>query len=95
MKNPYEILERPVITEKANVLSDRKKSPQYTFKVAISANKLEICRAIEQAFNVKVKSINTVRVKGKVKRQGRTQGKRSDWKKAFVTLQAGQTIEVM
>lgn len=95
MKSPYDILDRPVITERATILSEDPKEPQYLFKVHVDANKIEIRRAIEKAFNVKVRSINTVMVKGKVKRQGRTQGKRSDWKKAFVVLEPGQKLELI
>jgi large subunit ribosomal protein L23 len=95
MKSPYAILSRPLITERATILSEDKNVPQYVFKVALKANKVEIRRAIEQAFNVKVKSINTIKVKGKLKRQGRTQGRRSDWKKAFVILEKGQRLEVI
>lgn len=93
MKSPYEILERPLITERATILAEDQKSPQYVFKVHVNANKIEIRHAIEKAFNVKVADINTIKVKGKTKRQGRTQGKRANWKKAFVTLQQGQKIE--
>ena len=95
MKSPYAILSRPLITERATILSEDKQAPQYVFRVAVKANKVEIRRAIEQAFNVKVKSINTIKVKGKLKRQGRTQGKRADWKKAFVILEKGQRLEVI
>lgn len=95
MKSPYEILDRPVITERATILAEDPDQPQYLFKVARDANKIEIRRAVEQAFNVKVKSVNTVKVKGKVKRQGRSEGKRPDWKKAFVTLEKGQRLEII
>lgn len=95
MKSPYEILVRPVITEKATLLTERKDGPQYVFKVRLDANKLEIKKAIEQVYNVKVKAVNTVRVKGKSKRQGRFEGRTSDWKKAYVTLQEGYKIEVI
>lgn len=95
MKSPYEILERPVITEKATLLAERKDGPQYVFKVRLDANKVEIKRAIEQAYNVKVKDVNTVRMKGKSKRQGRFEGRTSDWKKAYVTLKPGYKIEVI
>ena len=66
---------------------------KYTFRVALTANKVQIRQAIEKIFNVKVDKVATMRVLGKTKRMGRTQGKRSDWKKAIVTLKAGQTIE--
>ena len=64
------------------------------FKVAIDANKLQIRHAIEIAFDVKVKNVSVARVKGKTKRLGRFQGKRSDWKKAFVWLKKGDRIEL-
>ncbi len=95
MKSPYDILDRPLITERATILSEHGANPQYVFKVSVDANKIEITRAVEKVFNVKVKAINTVMVKGKSKRQGRSQGKRADWKKAFVTLEKGQKIEVI
>lgn len=95
MKSPYSILDRPVITERATILAEDKQNPQYVFKVAVDANKIEIRRAIEKAFNVKVDTVNTVLVKGKKKRQGRTEGKRPNWKKAFVTLEKGQSIDVL
>jgi large subunit ribosomal protein L23 len=95
MKSPYVILDRPVITERATILGEHKDQPQYVFRVAVDANKLEIRRAVEQAFNVKVRTVNTVLVKGKRKRMGRYEGKRADWKKAFVTLQKGQRLELI
>lgn len=95
MNNPYDIIALPLITERALLLSEQKETPQYLFKVAPGANKIEIQRAIEQAFHVKVKRVNTIVNKGKLKRQGRTQGKRSDWKKAFVTLEKGQRIQAI
>ena len=95
MKSPFNILERPIITERATILGDREDNAQYVFKVAVDANKIEIQRAIEKAFNVKVQSVNTIKVKGKVKRQGRNRGKQSDWKKAFITLQPGQKLELI
>ena len=95
MKSSYQILDRPIITERANILSESKKNPQYVLKVNIDANKIEIKRAIEAAYNVKVSTINTVVVKGKLKRQGRNQGHRSDYKKAFVTLEKGQKLELI
>ena len=95
MKSPFDILERPIITERATILGDREDNAQYVFKVAVDANKIEIQRAIEKAFNVKVQSVNTIKVKGKVKRQGRNRGKQSDWKKAFITLQPGQKLELI
>ena len=92
MNNPKEILQQALISEKATTLQETANC--YVFRVATSANKMEIKKAVEKAFNVKVKEVSTVRVKGKTKRVGRFQGKRSDWKKAFVWLKAGDKIEL-
>lgn len=90
MKNPRDIIYRPVITEKSTgAMQDNK----YTFMVDLKANKVEIRQAIEEIFKVKVDRVNTVRVMGKTKRVGRTVGKRPDYKKAIVTLAEGQRIE--
>jgi len=93
MIDPYAILVKPVITEKATNLQATDE-PQYTFRVRIGANKSEIKKAIQAAFKVKVKNVNTVRVKGKMRRVRVQLGKRSDWKKAYVTLHKGERIEV-
>lgn len=85
MRSPYDIIIKPIITEQSMMGMEESK---YTFKVATDANKTEIKFAIEEAFGVKVAKINTMNVKGKVKRQGRFVGKRADWKKAIVTLTA-------
>ena len=85
MKSPYDIIIKPIITEKSMMGMEINK---YTFKVLKDANKTEIKLAIEEAFGVKVSKINTLNVKGKVKRQGKFIGKRADWKKAIVTLTA-------
>ena len=85
-----DIIIRPLITEKSTTLMAEGK---YVFEVATAANKIEIAKAISQIFNVKVVSVNTVNVEGKVKRMGRSIGKRSDYKKAIVKLAAGETIE--
>ena len=91
----YEVLSRPLLTEKASAIASME-APQYTFKVAINANKIQIRRAVEIAFGVKVTSVNTVRVKGKWKRlRMRAKGKRPDWKKAIVTLEKGQSINLI
>lgn len=84
MKSAYDIIIRPVISEESmSQLADKK----YTFEVARDANKIEIKKAIEEVFpGVKVEQVNTMRVRGKVKRMGRTEGKRADWKKAVVKL---------
>ena len=87
----YDIVRRPVITEKATRGSEHN---QVTFKVALDASKPEIKLAVEALFDVKVTSINTLRVKGKEKRFKGRLGRRSDYKKAIVTLNEGQHIDV-
>jgi len=90
MANARDILIRPLITEKATALMADNK---YTFVVPLKANKIEIRQAVEQIFKVKVLDVNTIRVMGKVKRMGKNQGKRPDYKKAIVKLAPGQSIE--
>ena len=84
MKSAYDVIIRPVLTEKSYAdMADKK----YTFQVAINANKTEIKQAVESVFEgVKVESVNTMRTIGKIKRQGRTQGRTPEIKKAIVTL---------
>ena len=84
MTKAYDIIKKPVLTEKSyDAMADRK----YTFEVAIGANKTEIKAAFEEIFEgVKVESVNTMRTQGKMKRQGRTQGRTPEVKKAIVTL---------
>ena len=91
MKSPYDIIIRPVLTEKSyDGMADKK----YAFEVAIGANKTESKKAVETIFDVKVESVNTMRIEGKLKRQGRTQGRRPERKKAYVKLTEGsKTIE--
>lgn len=86
-----DIIIKPVVTEKSIGLMENNK---YVFKVALSANKIEIKKAIEEIFKVKVVDVNTVRVKGKEKRMGRSVGKTSDYKKAIVQLAEGDSIEI-
>jgi len=88
---PYDIIKRPVITEKTNI--QKEQANQITFEVDRRANRIEIGRAVEQIFKVQVAGVQTMQVKGKIKRRGRVLGKRKDWKKAVVTLQAGQRID--
>ena len=84
MSKAYDIIKKPVLTEKSYADMAEKK---YTFEVAINANKTEIKLAIEEIFEgVKVESVNTMRILGKMKRQGRTQGRTPEVKKAIVTL---------
>ncbi|MBP2642101.1 MAG: Ribosomal protein [Firmicutes bacterium] len=90
MSDLHDVLIRPLITEKA---TDMMKEDKYTFVVPLKANKVEIRQAVEHVFKVKVLAVNTVRVMGKMKRMGKTQGKRPDYKKAIVKLAPGQRIE--
>ena len=83
MKSPYDIIKKPVLTEKSY---DQMAEKCYTFEVDVHANKTEIRKAIEAVFGVKVDSVNTLRQEGKIKRQGRTQGRTAEVKKAIVTL---------
>ena len=89
-KLAYDIILKPIITEKSMEMLTQGK---YTFKVAKDANKIEIAKAVEELFNVKVAKVNTISVKGKQKRMGRSVGYRPDWKKAIVTLEGDKTIE--
>lgn len=86
-----DILIRPIVTEKSTALMEQGK---YTFRVPLAATKIQIRQAVEQIFKVKVQTVNTMRYEGKLKRMGRTQGRRSDWKKAVVTLKPGEAIEL-
>ena len=90
MKNAHDIIIKPIITEDS---MDRLADNKYTFRVAKDANKIEIAKAIEEIFDVKVAKVNTISVKGKEKRMGRYTGFRPDWKKAIVTLEGEKTIE--
>ena len=91
MKDPRDILRRPVVTEKStSLLQDNK----YTFLVDPGANKTEIKQAVEKIFKVKVEKVNTMRVKGKFKRVRNIPGKTPDTKKAIVTLKKGDKIEL-
>lgn len=87
----FKVLLGPHVSEKATVLADSKN--QIVFKVDTTATKLEIKKAVEQLFSVKVDSVSTLNVKGKTKRTVRGLGKRVDWKKAYVSLEPGQDID--
>jgi large subunit ribosomal protein L23 len=91
MKATKDILDFPWMTEKSTAI--RSTANQYVFKVKTSANKIEIKQAIEARFQVKVLSVNTVNVQGKLKRTRGILGRRSNWKKAVVRLQEGDTIK--
>ena len=92
MTDPYQVILKPLLSEKGTRLKEE--GNQYLFRVAKTANKVEIKRAIEQLFKVKVLEVRTVHVRGKVKRLGRFQGRQPAWKKAFATLKAGDSIEL-
>jgi large subunit ribosomal protein L23 len=90
MAELHDIILRPLVTEKA--ASGEAAQNTYVFEVGETANKHEIKNAIERFFNVKVEDVRTVRVRGKFKRFGRFYGKRSNWKKAYVKLASGHTL---
>jgi large subunit ribosomal protein L23 len=92
MKDARAVVRRALITEKGSVLRER--ANQYAFEVDLEANKIEIRRAVEAIFKVKVDEVRTQRMHGKAKRLGRSVGRRPDWKRAIVTLAKGQTIEL-
>lgn len=85
------VLKAPHVSEKAT--NNAEQSNTMVFKVAVDANKAEIAQAVEKLFEVKVDSVRTVLVKGKTKRHGVRMGRRSDWKKAYVTLAEGQDLD--
>lgn len=87
----YEIIQAPVLTEKSNMASEHNK---VIFNVTLDATKFEVQKAVEEIFKVKVKSVNTLRVKGKIKRFKGILGQRSERKKAIVTLAPGSSIDI-
>ena len=89
--HPYGVLIRPIITEKTTLLTAADK---YVFEVDPRANKNQIKEAVQLAFSVRVAEVNTIKMKGKAKRFGRKVTNRPDWKKAIVTLVAGDKIEL-
>jgi large subunit ribosomal protein L23 len=91
-KNYFDILVSPVITEKSSMLSE---SNKVVFKVGMNSSKSDIKKSIEELFKVKVKSVNTLRRKGKKTNFKNVKGKRKDFKHAIITLEEGQTIDVM
>ena len=90
--DPRSIIRKVLITEKGTLLRETRQ--QYFFEVARDANKIEIKRAVEMVFHVKVDSVHTMQLRGKPKRHGRWSGRRNDWKKAIVTLKPDQKIEL-
>ena len=87
----HDVLKRPVVTEKSTAL--REEENQYAFEVALDANKIEIRRAVESSFGVRVLDVRTQIVRGKMKRFRRGFGKKPNWKKAVVTLREGDFID--
>jgi large subunit ribosomal protein L23 len=88
--NQYEVIRRPIITEKAVGKKDEERT--LCFEVSVDANKTQIRQAVEKLFSVKVDEVRTATTQGKLRRKGRFSGYRSDWKKAYVRLQAGQKM---
>jgi large subunit ribosomal protein L23 len=91
MKPLHQIIRKPLISEKANLLKEE--ANVVAFEVGRDANKIEIKSAVEQAFDVKVKSVKTIQYRGKTKRVGLNVGQRNNWKKAYVTLEEGSNID--
>ena len=90
MKNLYDVIRRPLITEKSTLLKETQRT--LGFEVHRDATKPEIKKAVESLFGVKVADVRVINVHGKVKRQGRYVGKRPDWKKAYVLLKEGEKM---
>ncbi|KPK23743.1 MAG: 50S ribosomal protein L23 [Nitrospira bacterium SG8_3] len=90
--NPHDVLIRPLLTEKITAIREVKNG--VAFAVHRHATRIDIRRAVETVFSVKVASVNVMNVRGKKKRQGRFSGKRADWRKAFITLKEGEKIEL-
>ena len=96
----WDVLKSPVVTEKSVILkedstdenTDRKQGQVLTFRVDTKATKTEIRGAVEEIFNVKVAQVRTVQYEGKMKRRGRQEGRRANWKKAYVTLRKGEPM---
>lgn len=89
----HDIIRFPHITEKSTALSEASDRQVVALQVRLDASKSQVKEAVESVFKVKVDQVRTARFHGKMKRQGRSQGRRPDWKKAYVTLKAGQKIE--
>jgi large subunit ribosomal protein L23 len=90
MKSPYEILQKPIVTEKSLDVKERYRT--LCFRVHPEATKVEIKEAVQAVFKVKVSSVHTSGYAGKMRRRGRTFGYRPDWKKAYVKLKAGEKV---
>jgi large subunit ribosomal protein L23 len=92
MRDARDVVIRPVVTERSTIMADEEDA--FTFIVAEDANKIEIKRAVETLFDVKVRSVNTMRYRGKLRRVGRQYGRRPSFKKAIVKLAEGERIDV-
>ena len=92
-RDPRSVLLKPLMTEKS--MQQKEELNAISFRVAVDANKVEIRQAVERVFNVKVATVRTASHEGKWKRMGKFEGRRSGWKKAVVTLQAGHKIELV
>ena len=90
--NRFEIIKRPLDTEKLDRMRDREN--KFAFEIDLKANKTEVKQAVEQLFKVKVLDVKTSIVRGKFRRIGRSEGQRSNWKKAMVTLKEGDAIQL-
>ena len=86
----HEIIRRPLVTEK--VVDKKENERTMAFEVSSKANKIQIAKAVEKLFNVRVEEVRTANFEGKLRRRGRFAGYRSDWKKAYVKLEAGQKM---
>jgi large subunit ribosomal protein L23 len=93
LKDKYSIIKRPLFSEKNSRLKE--KTGKYVFEVDRDANKIEIKKALEEIFEVTVLKVNTLNVLGKIRRRGRTFGRRPNWKKAIVTLKEGDKISIL
>ncbi len=93
MKLPQDVIINPIVSEKSMELIQEENT--YCFKVDKGSNKIEIRKAIEDLFNVEVLNVRTANMHGKIRSMGRNEGKRPDWKKAYVTLAQGDNIEVV
>lgn len=92
MKSAYDVIRRPLITEKANI--DKERRNTYHFEVPLTVDRQEIRQAVEAVFHVHVEDVRTMVVQGKERRLGRFLGRRPSWKKAIVTLREGDAIDI-
>lgn len=88
--HPYEVLKRPILTEKTTLQADE--LDRYTFEVDVRANKHQVRQAVETIFDVEVQSVNIMNIRGKQRRHGRHVGQMANWKKAIITLAPGESI---